>query len=119
MAMKNQMCKKTILIIGAGPIGYLLCALGKLYESKLIILADYSLSRLRFAKNLKNIFTIDLNKKNLVREVQLLTKYKLCNYIFTACNSIEAQQQSINLISKGGVINFLEDYLTTRKKNWN
>ena len=61
--MKIKCAKKTILIIGAGPIGYLLCALEKLYESKLIILADYSLSRLRFAKKQKNIFTIDLNKK--------------------------------------------------------
>ena len=113
----NVKKKKTILIIGAGPIGYLLCALGRLYESKLIILADYSLSRLKFAnKNLKNISIIDLNKKNLVREVQRLTKYKLCNYIFTACNSIDAQQQSINLVSKGGVINFFGGLSKNNKK---
>lgn len=113
----NVQRNKIILIIGAGPIGYLLSALGKLYKSKLIILADYSLSRLRFAKkNLKNISLINLKKKDLVKEVRRLTKNKLCDYIFTACNSIEAQQQSIDLVSKNGVINFFGGLSNNNKK---
>jgi len=113
----NVQKNKVTLIIGAGPIGYLLCALGKLYKSKLIILADYSLSRLRFAKkNLKNISIINLNRKNLINEVKRLTKNKLCDYIFTACNSIEAQQQSIQLVSKSGVINFFGGLSNNKKK---
>ena len=99
--------KGVLLILGAGPIGYLLASLGKLYECKNIILADYSELRLNFAKrNLKRIITINLKKKNLFKLIKKITMNKFCDYIFTANNSIESQKISMSVVGRSGKINF-------------
>jgi L-iditol 2-dehydrogenase len=99
--------KGVLLILGAGPIGYLLASLGRLYECKNIILADYSESRLNFARsNLSRIVTVNLKKENLFKRIKKITKNKFCDYIFTANNSIESQKISISVVGKSGKINF-------------
>ena len=108
----------TLLILGAGPIGFLLARLGKLYKSRKIILADFSLQRLIFAKkNIKKINIINLKKDNLFEKVKKITRNNFCDYIFTANNSIEAQKSAFRLVGKNGKINFFGGLPHNTKKD--
>jgi L-iditol 2-dehydrogenase len=100
--------KEVILILGAGPIGFLLASLGKYYnKNSKIILADYTVTRLNFAKKkIKNLITINLKKEELIKKILQITNNNLCDYIFTANNSIRSQIDAIKVVAKKGVINF-------------
>jgi len=97
---------KSIVVFGAGPIGLMLCMLGFEYRASKIILIDPNQKRLDFAKNrVGNIITLCPSEMNVVSEVMSLTEGTGADLIFTACPSVEAHEQAIQMVAKRGVVN--------------
>jgi L-iditol 2-dehydrogenase len=96
---------KSVLIIGAGPIGLLLAQTARVFGSSLTILYDKDPQRLRNSHIGKPDYVID-SKADLVKEIKARTEGKGVDIVFVACASPEAQMQSLGVVAKRGVINF-------------
>ncbi len=95
-----------IAIFGAGPIGLMLAILAKHYDAKKTILIDPQNSRLELAqKIMQDIHTINPLEEDVVEKVKDETGGFGADFIFTACPSIDAHQQAIEIVAKRGVIN--------------
>lgn len=96
-----------IIIFGAGPIGLILGKLAEIYKSKRIIIIDPQESRLNTAnKILKKAYLVKYDKCSMLETVKTITEGLGGDFIFTACSSIEAQHDAIEMVAKRGVINF-------------
>jgi L-iditol 2-dehydrogenase len=95
-----------IVIFGAGPIGLMLGKLAKSYKAKNIIIIDPQENRLNLVKRiLDDVHIINPKSTNTVKKVKEITGDFGGDFIFTACPSIDAHQDSIEMIAKRGVIN--------------
>ena len=110
--------KKNVIIFGAGSIGNLIAKLCIYYKSKKIILVDTNNFKLSKSVNNKKIFKFNLNnyKKKIF---SVLKKEESVDYCFVACNSAEAQNEAINIVSKNGSINFFSGLTKKKGKNRN
>jgi len=95
-----------IVIFGSGPIGLMLGQLAKSYKAKNIIIIDPQENRLNVAKKILNEAHI-INPKNInaVEKVKEITDGFGGDFIFTACPSIDAHQDAVEMVAKRGVIN--------------
>ena len=57
-------------------------------------------------RNFKNSKKISMKSKSLKNKRTLNTIKGKIDYVFVACNSFEAQEQSLEIVKKGGIINF-------------
>lgn len=103
-AVRNTEITKdsTICIIGAGPIGIgdLLCA--KLYEPKLIIIADISQFNLDKAKEMGAEHTVNSREKDLYQEVMALTDGLGVDMTFLAFGDEPTLNQAASITRRGG-----------------
>jgi L-iditol 2-dehydrogenase len=97
---------KTLLVIGAGPIGILLVKLAKIFQASLTILCDVNESRLKSASIARPDYLINASKVDFIEKVMDITKGKGADFIFTACSNPMAQEQAVKLLAKRGFINF-------------
>jgi L-iditol 2-dehydrogenase len=96
---------KNVVIFGAGSIGNIIAKLSIYYKSKKIFLIDINNYKLARGIRGKNIFKF--NFKNYKKKIfSIMKKKDEINYCFVACNSYNAQNEAINIISKNGSINF-------------
>lgn len=94
---------KSLLILGSGYMGLLFTLLAKKkYFFKSITNVDFNIERLKLAKKLGANEIIHINKKNIEKKI----KRKLYDFVVTANNNVESQKLSLNVVNKGGVINF-------------
>ena len=104
---------QNVVIFGAGTIGYLLAKLCLYYKSNKIFLIDKNNYKLFKGLKAKNVFKFNLiNYKKKI--FSILKKKDLINYCFVACNSLMAQNEAVNIVSKNGSINFFSGL---KKKN--
>ena len=95
-----------IVIFGAGPIGIMLAMLANSISSKNIIIIDPQDNRLEIAKKIiNNIHIINPEKENSIKKLYQITDDFGADFIFTACPSIDAQKEAIEMVAKRGVIN--------------
>ena len=103
-AVRNTEITKdsTICIIGAGPIGIgdLLCA--KLYEPRLIIIADISQFNLDKAKEMGAEHTVNSREKDLYQEVMALTDGLGVDMTFLAFGDEPTLNQAASITRRGG-----------------
>lgn len=97
---------KSLLVIGAGPIGILLARLARAFGAWLIMLADINTKRLEMASIAGADHLIDLSHADLYKIVMDITKGKGADVVFTACPSPAAQEDSLKVVAKRGCINF-------------
>lgn len=100
---KTEITKdSTICIIGAGPIGIgdLLCA--KLYEPRLIIIADISQFNLDKAKEMGAEHTVNSREKDLYQEVMALTDGLGVDMTFLAFGDEPTLNQAASITRRGG-----------------
>ena len=96
--------KKTYLIFGGGSIGLLLSKLALYHKAKKVLIIEKNEQKVRNFKNSKRISMKSV--KSLKNKRTLNTIKGKIDYVFVACNSFEAQEQSLEIVKKGGIINF-------------
>ena len=96
---------QNVVIFGAGSIGNMIAKLCLFYKSKKIFLIDKNNFKISNAIRNKKIYKFNL--KNYKKKIFSILKNKNdINYCFIACNSSEAQNEAIKIITKNGSINF-------------
>ena len=100
MERVNFTAGKSVLIIGAGPIGLLLAQLARALGSPLVILSDISEDRLKYANLANPDHIINSAKDDLINAVQEITKGRGADVVFTACASTLAHEQSLAVVAK-------------------
>ncbi|MFH0936562.1 MAG: alcohol dehydrogenase catalytic domain-containing protein [Candidatus Woesearchaeota archaeon] len=96
-----------VLIIGAGPMGCMLSELGYIMGASTVILTDIDPIRINIAK--KSIhadeYVLSTNE-NLMEIYKKYTNGQGFDIIIVACPSVDAQEISLKLIKRKGIINF-------------
>lgn len=88
-----------IIIFGNGPMGNLIAAYGLYLGCKRILIAENNLNRLKYGIKSKFI------KRDTIKNINKIRGIKKFKYGFLACNSSEAQNDILNYITTGGVVN--------------
>ena len=96
----------TVVVIGAGPTGYLHAEVAKARGAKRVILVQRSEARLGFAKNFKVDDIICSQKENPVKKIMEMTDGKGADVVIVAAPSAEAQVQGVQIAAKGARISF-------------
>jgi L-iditol 2-dehydrogenase len=94
----------TVVIIGAGPVGYIHTSLARARGADKIIIADIVEERLKLAEAFKVDITINAANKDLVQEVLRLTHGKGAEVVITATPAPLAVVQAVEMARKGGRI---------------
>ncbi|MFH1400050.1 MAG: alcohol dehydrogenase catalytic domain-containing protein [Nanoarchaeota archaeon] len=103
--LANMKPGKSVLIIGAGPIGCMLASLARVLGSPQIILADTNEARLDIARAFSADHYINSATSDLKKEVMDITGQRGTDIIFTACPSVEVHELAVELVAKRGTIN--------------
>jgi len=96
---------KSVLVIGAGPIGILLTGLARIFGASVTMLCDINPERLAMAGSFKADYMVDLVADDLTKRVMDVTGGKGFDLVFTACLSPVAQEQAVNVVAKRGFVN--------------
>ena len=97
---------KSVLVIGAGPIGILLVQLARAFGSPLTILCDINPKRLEMAQFAQADYYIDSSTSDLSESVMEITGGRGADLVFTACPSPDAQEDAVKVVAKRGFVNF-------------
>lgn len=97
---------KSVLVIGAGPIGILLCRAALAFGAGLVVIVDNDPKRADQAKALGLSNAYSMVETNLPELTRQITDAQGFNIVLTACSSPDAQEQAVELVSKRGVVNF-------------
>lgn len=97
---------KSVLVIGAGPIGILLTQLAQAFGSPLTILYDIDPKRLEMAQYAQADYYIDASTSDLSESVMEITRGRGADLVFTACPSPDAQEDAVKVVAKRGFVNF-------------
>lgn len=94
----------TVVIIGAGPIGYIHTSLARVRGADKILIADIVDERLKLAEAFEPDVTINAANTSLVEEVRRLTDGKGAEVVITATPAPVAVVQAVEMARKGGRI---------------
>ncbi|MFC1546275.1 alcohol dehydrogenase catalytic domain-containing protein [bacterium] len=97
---------KTVLVIGAGPIGLLLIQTARAFGSDCIILSDIDSKRLKISEKFNPDYIINTKEESLCDKVMSITKGKGADVVITACPSPDAHEDALKVTAKRGFINF-------------
>lgn len=97
---------KSVLVIGAGPIGILLCRTALAFGAGTVVIVDKDLKRIDQAKDLGLSNAYNMVNTNLQELTRQTTDTQGFNIVLTACSCPDAQEQAVELVSKRGVVNF-------------
>jgi len=96
---------KTVLIMGAGPIGMLLYRASVAFGAGAVVMVDIDEHRVEMAKSLGVSSVYCATGDALKALTADITQNEGFNIIFTACPSPDAHEAAIELISKRGFVN--------------
>ncbi len=96
----------TVVVIGAGPIGWMHVGVAKAFGASRVILVQRSRSRLDMAKGIKADETICSDEEDPLKRVNELTGGRGAEVVIVSCPSHDAQADSIKMVRKGGRISF-------------
>lgn len=96
----------TIVVIGAGPIGIFHVILAKMRGAKNVIMVEINKNRLKKAKGFGVDYTINSAEQDPIKAVKKITDGRGADKIISANPSTLAQQQSIFMARKGGIVVF-------------
>lgn len=92
-----------VVVIGAGPIGYMHSALAKARGARVLI-ADISEQRLRFAKDFKLDYAVNSKAEDLAEKVKEYTDGKGADVVIVACSVKQMQEYAFSLVGIKGRI---------------
>lgn len=96
---------KSLLVIGAGPIGVLLIRLAKAFGASKTILCDINPERLKAVNNTQADYLIDISTDDITESIKEITKGDDADLVFTACPSPDAQEMACKIVAKRGFVN--------------
>ena len=97
---------KSLLVIGAGPVGIMLIKLSRAFGAFKTLLCDINENRLdKAAAVCDPDYLIDSSKANFEEAVMEITKDAGADVVFTACASPDAQEDAVKVIAKRGFVN--------------
>jgi D-xylulose reductase len=98
---------QTVVVMGAGPVGLLCCAVAKAYGASLVASVDIQPSRLEFAKSFASTHTFipakvpaEENAKNLLKEIGVPGG---ADVVIDASGAEPSIQTSLHTVRRGGV----------------
>jgi L-iditol 2-dehydrogenase len=98
---------KTVLVVGAGPVGILLARAAEAFGAGLMVLVDRDGRRVEQAKDLGLKNTFDSSEISLEElAIRLLGDRDGFDIVLTACSSPTAQEEAVKVVAKRGVVNF-------------
>jgi len=95
----------SLLIIGAGPIGCMMIQLARHWGVAKVILAQRSRARLELARQFGADAYLGTSEEDLVGRARKLTDGKGPDCVITACGSVEAHEQAIEVVAQRGCVN--------------
>ncbi len=95
---------KTVVIVGAGPIGLSAMITAQLYSPSTIIMIYMDHNRLKVATTLGAHHTIDPSDVNAVEAVKAITDGKGCDTVIEAVGVPQSFELCQNLVAPGGTI---------------
>ncbi len=97
---------RSVAIVGAGPIGCLNTQLARANGATQVILTDISSERLEMSAFVKPDLMIDASKEDATKTIMDATSGQGADVVIVACSSGKAQEQSLEMVAKCGVVNF-------------
>ena len=95
-----------VLIMGAGPLGLIIADLASYQGAKEVILADISKAQLKKSVVSNAKATINLSEQDIAEKTDDLTDGLGMDLVICACPAPEAQQLSLKLVARRGMVNF-------------
>lgn len=97
----------TVVLIGAGPIGLMICEVARMMGAAKVILINRSTPRLEMAKsiNAADVYICSSEENSVIRVLEE-TGGLGADVIFTSCPSPDAQVDAINMAKNRAKINF-------------
>jgi L-iditol 2-dehydrogenase len=95
----------TVVVIGGGPIGMLHCRVAKA-QGAYVILIEHDQKRLDNVDLASVDVNIEAPDSDLPPQVMELTENEGADVAIVACSSVKAQMQALELLNKGGRVNF-------------
>jgi len=110
MLKANVQPGDTVVVIGDGPIGLIHLRLAKAFGASKVIVTGHHDERLKLAKELDAIFTINSKKEDPVKGVLDATDNEGAERVIVAVGSIRAAEQGIEMLKDGGSIVIFGQY---------
>jgi len=101
---------QSVAIIGPGPVGLMTVQLCKALGADPVILIGTRPTRLELGRRLGADVVIDVHQESPVERVQQLTEQRGVDLAIEASGALEAPQQCVQLVKRGGRILFLAFY---------
>ena len=108
--LSEDISAKTVLILGAGPIGLFATGIAKASGASLIILSDPNDYRLNIGKKMGANITANPKKHDIVKLVLEATKNNGVDVVLEFSGSNQALNQGLNVITPGGRLSLLGIY---------
>ena len=102
----NVKLNDTVVIIGAGTIGYFLARLSKMRGAKTVIMVEINGERLKKAKEFGADYTINSREEDPISRIKELTGGRGADKVISANPSTASQEQSIFMARPGGIVVF-------------
>ncbi|MGC8880274.1 MAG: alcohol dehydrogenase catalytic domain-containing protein [Anaerolineae bacterium] len=96
---------KTVCIIGLGPIGCMMIDLARVMGATKVIAAQRSQTRMEIARFYQADVYIDTSREDLVSRCREETNGEGPDVVITACGSVEAHEQAIEMVAHRGYVN--------------
>ncbi len=113
----NMEICKSVIILGAGPIGVMLSKLANIMGASKVFLCDIDQDRLDASKDIsKADYVFNLNTNYIKEYVMKRTNNNGIDIVITACPSLEAQKSAFEIVKKRGTINFFGGLPQTAEK---
>ncbi|MCI0396722.1 MAG: alcohol dehydrogenase catalytic domain-containing protein [Chloroflexi bacterium] len=97
---------RSVVIIGAGPIGMMLAQAARAFGSPLIVLCDVDERRLEMARLAGATYYLNTAANDITTAVLDITNGRGADAVFTACPSPEAQEDALRIVGTRGAVNF-------------
>jgi L-iditol 2-dehydrogenase len=105
MELAKMSIGKSVLVIGAGPVGCMMVMLSRVMGSPNVILAEKDSKRLSMAMGFNADYCINNSIEDLHKRIMEITKGRGVDVAIVACPSIEAQEEAVKVVAKRGVVN--------------
>jgi len=101
----NMSLGKTVVIIGLGPIGCMMIDLARLMGAQNVICIQRSRLRMEIARQYRADLYLASDEEDVVRAVLEVTDGRGADVVITACGSVEAHEQAVEMVAHRGYIN--------------
>ncbi len=108
----------TVVIIGDGPIGYLMLEVVKLKNPKMIIMSGHHDERLRIAKELGADLVVNSKKEDIVEVVKRETDGIGADVVLEAAGTASAVKEAVELLRKRGRMMVYGVYAENASIDW-